>query len=244
MLKLLTWNCQGAFRKKYPLIAGLAPDLAVIQECECPERIPWKLGKPPAAFLWFGEGLNKGLGVFSWTNLTFQAVENYDASLRFCVPIRVTAPYQFQLIAVWTKDDKRMSSHSYSGQLYGALGAYREFIQAADTVVIGDYNSSKRTTPKNRLGNHATLALDLSDLWLVSAYHQFYFEKQGQEKRWTYFRGRKLDRPAHIDYVYIPSRWTRRLSNVQVGDPHGWLEHSDHCPVIVEVQTKTASEIV
>jgi exodeoxyribonuclease III len=243
MLKLMTWNCQGAFRKKYPLVASLAPDLAVIQECECLERIPWKLERPPTSTLWFGDGPNKGLGVFSWTNLTFEVLADYDHSLRYCIPIRVTAPYQFQLIAVWAMDHK-INSHSYSAQVYGALGAYREFIQAADTVVIGDYNSSKRTTPRSRLGNHATLTLDLNDLWLVSAYHQFYFEHQGQEKRWTYFRGRKIDRHAHIDYVYIPSRWTRRLANVQVGDPKGWLEHSDHCPVIVEVQAKTPTEIV
>lgn len=239
----MTWNCQGAFRKKYPLVANIAPDLAVIQECECPERIPWKQGQPPSSFLWFGESPTKGLGVFSWTNLSLQAQEDYDRSIRYCIPIRVTAPYEFLLIAVWAMDHK-MDSHSYSAQVYGALGAYRELILAKDTVVMGDYNSSKRTTPKSRLGNHATLALDLKDLWLISAYHQFYFEQQGQERRWTYFRGRKLDRRSHIDYVYIPSRWLRRLANVQVGDPKGWLEYSDHCPVIVEIQPKTDLEIV
>ena len=242
MLKLLTWNCQGAFRKKYPLIADLTPDLAVIQECEHPDRIPWKQGRPPASTLWFGEKPTKGLGVFSWTDLTFEPLAEYDPTIRYCIPIQITAPYRFHLIAVWAMDHK-VDSHSYSGQVYQALGAYRDFIEASDTVLMGDYNSSTLTTPKSRLGNHATLTLDLNRLWLVSAYHQFYFEKQGQEKRWTFFHHRKPDRRGHIDYAYIPTRWLRRLSNVQVGDPKTWLTHSDHCPVIVEIQEKEKGTI-
>ena len=43
MLKLLTWNCAGAFRKKTGPLTAFQPDLAVIQECERPER---RLFKP------------------------------------------------------------------------------------------------------------------------------------------------------------------------------------------------------
>jgi len=243
MLKLMTWNCQGAFRKKYPLVADLAPDLAVIQECEHPERIPWKFGRPPTAALWFGEKPTKGLGVFSWTDLTFQPLEEYDSSIRYCIPIRVIAPYQFQLIAVWAMQHKR-GLHSYGAQVYQAIGAYRQFILDADTVFMGDYNSSQRTTPEGRMGNHTAIAMNLHELWLISAYHHFFLERQGQEKRATYFRGRKLDRPAHLDYAYIPSRWLRRLAKVEVGDPNIWLAHSDHCPIIVEIKEKAKGIIV
>jgi exodeoxyribonuclease-3 len=243
MIKLVTWNCQGAFRKKFFPIAAMAPDLAVIQECEHPDRIKWKGGQPPSSMLWFGEKPARGLGVFSWTDFTFEPLEGYDASIRHCIPIRVVSPYTFQFIAVWAMDHKD-DRHSYSGQVYQAIGAYREFIQAADTALIGDFNSSTLTTPKSRLGNHATLTLDLHNLWLISAYHQFYHERQGQEKRWTFFHGRKQARHGHIDYVYIPSRWLRRLANVQVGDPQGWLQHSDHCPVIVEIREVEKGRIV
>ncbi len=243
MLKILTWNCQGAFRKKFPLVASYTPDLAVIQECEQLERIPWKKGPPPTTSLWFGEKPTRGLGIFSWTGLAFQALDEYDRSIRYCIPLQVTAPYRFQLIAVWAMEDKD-DRHSYSGQVYQAIGQYRAFIQAADTLVIGDYNSSQRTTPKTRIGTHATLTLDLHDLWLISAYHHFYLERQGQEKRGTFFHGRKIDRSAHLDYVYLPTRWLRRLAKVQVGDPHEWLKHSDHCPVMVEIQEKEKGLIV
>lgn len=236
-MKLLTWNCQGAFRKKYSLVAALQPDLAVIQECEQPERIPWKLGRPPSGHLWFGQNPTRGLGIFSWTGFSFQESAIHDRSIQYCAPVEVTAPFSFHLVAVWTKEANH-AKHSYSGQIYQALGLYREFILGADTAILGDYNSSPSTTPRSRMGNHPTLQIDLNDLWLVSAYHHFFHERQGKESRGTYFRSRRLDRPAHIDYAYIPTRWLRRLARVEVGDPASWLEYSDHCPILVEIREK------
>jgi exodeoxyribonuclease-3 len=38
-MKLLTWNCAGAFSKKTGQLAEFNPDLAVIEECERPEKL-------------------------------------------------------------------------------------------------------------------------------------------------------------------------------------------------------------
>jgi exodeoxyribonuclease III len=236
-MRLITWNCQGAFRKKYPLIARFNPDLAVIQECEHPDKLRWKDAPEPSCLAWFGDKSSKGLGIFSWTDLSFTALADYDATIRYCIPLQIEAPLRFHAMAVWAMDhpDGKLS---YSAQIYQAIAAYREFIQAEDTVFLGDFNSSKRTTPRARIGNHATLTIALEDLWLTSAYHHFYHEKQGKELHGTYFRGRKPEKKGHIDYVYLPVRWLRRLARVQLGDPAVWLAHSDHCPVIVEVDPK------
>ena len=242
-MKLLTWNCQGAFRKKYSLIAGLAPDLAVIPECESLDKIPWKAGNAPTSAFWYGDKPSKGVGVFSWTGLVFDDLEGWDDSIRYCIPLRITAPYQFHLIAVWAMDHPK-DNLSYSAQIFQAVGLYREFIKAADTVMMGDFNSSKRTTPSSRIGNHTTLTTAIEDLWMVSAYHHFTHEKAPKETRGTFFRARKSDKPAHIDYAYIPVRWLRRLRKVTVGDPSVWLAHSDHCPVIVEIEPKDQTMIV
>jgi endonuclease/exonuclease/phosphatase family metal-dependent hydrolase len=242
-MRFVTWNCQGAFRKKYPLIASLSPDLAVIQECESPERLKWKEGNPPTCTLWFGEKPTKGLGIFSWTDLEISSLGDYDASIRYCVPLEIQRPIPFRLVAVWAMDhrDRKLS---YSAQVFSAVGLYREFISGGDTLFMGDFNSSKRSTPKSRLGNHTTLTTQLDDLWMVSAYHHFFHEKQAKETRGTYFRGRKSDKPAHIDYAYVPVRWLRRLRDVQVGDPAFWLAHSDHCPLIVDFITKEKDSMV
>jgi exonuclease III len=233
-VRLISWNCQGAFRKKYSLIARFKPDLAVIQECEDPHRIPWKMGCPPNEAVWCGDNPTRGLGIFSWAGLTFQPLEQIDETIRYCLPLQVRGSRPMNLIAVWAMDhrDRRLS---YSAQIYQAIAIYREFIQSAETLFVGDFNSSKKTTPRSRIGNHATLTTALEDFWLVSAYHHFFHEKQGKELHGTFYRGRKPDKPAHIDFAYIPVAWLRVLRRVQVGDPTAWLEHSDHCPLIVDV---------
>lgn len=38
-MRLVTWNCQGGLHRKIAAIEALEPDLAIIQECECPDRL-------------------------------------------------------------------------------------------------------------------------------------------------------------------------------------------------------------
>jgi exonuclease III len=61
-MKIVSWNCNGAFRKKFEIIQSLAPDIMVIQECEDPEQSSDKQYKSWANnFLWLGANKNKGI---------------------------------------------------------------------------------------------------------------------------------------------------------------------------------------
>ena len=64
-MRLVIWNCKGAFNRKNPLIAKLNPDLLVIPECKKLDApIAGVLGLPPVnSFDWIGTDQNKGLGV-------------------------------------------------------------------------------------------------------------------------------------------------------------------------------------
>lgn len=234
-MKLITWNCQGAFRKKFARIAKARPDLAVIQECEHPDRLKWDdLGTPPLTQLWFGEKPTRGVGVFSWTGLELSLAENYDPAIRHCIPVKVSGTVRFNLLAIWAMQasDRRLS---YIAQVNLGLINYQAFIQETDTVLIGDLNSNQRLQHADRLGSHDWVVRSLSDLDMVSAYHYYFRQKHGLESAYTYFFARKPDRPYHLDYIFIPRRWLKRLKKVMVGKPETWLKNSDHCPLTVEI---------
>ena len=65
-IKILTWNCNGTFRKKFESLLKFDADIYVIQECENP-----KLTKDIAYqdfsinHLWKGDTKNKGVGIFA-----------------------------------------------------------------------------------------------------------------------------------------------------------------------------------
>jgi exodeoxyribonuclease-3 len=236
-VKFVTWNCQGAFRKKYSRIARSTPDLAVIQECEHLERLgrPRPLLPPPTTQMWFGESAARGLGIFSWTGLEFSLAEGYDASIHYCVPLRVRGPECFNLLAVWAMEhsDQRLS---YIAQVNLAIISYQDFIRENNTILMGDFNSSPRHDPNSRLGSHDWVVRSLADMDIVSAYHAFFREQPGSESRATFFMNRKLEQHYHLDYIFIPRRWLKRVQKTRIGDPAKWLAHSDHCPVFVEIE--------
>jgi hypothetical protein len=71
----------------------------VIQECERPEKLIFPQDFQPASMAWFGDvGAAKGVGVFAFSGLQVQvAGEIYDPTIRYCVPLRVTGPWNFHL---------------------------------------------------------------------------------------------------------------------------------------------------
>ena len=73
--KIITWNCNMAFRKKAGLILSYQPDILVIPECEHPDKLKFMEGIPePTDILWFGTNVNKGLGIFSYSNFRFNYI--------------------------------------------------------------------------------------------------------------------------------------------------------------------------
>jgi len=81
---------------------------------------------------------------------------------------------------------------------------------------------------------HQDSCLELQNGFL-SAYHHFFSECQGEEKRPTHYFYHHKNRGYHIDYVFLPDPWANGIEKVEVGKYSEWAKVSDHVPVIVEV---------
>ena len=234
-MRIVTWNCQGAFRRKAEYIARFAPDIAVIQECECPERLDFPIHiPPPTSVLWFGERLAKGIGILSYTDLCFSLYEDYDSTIKYCVPLQVTgASITLNLLAVWAMNHKDPKL-SYIGQVSQAITRYSKFIAKQETVIVGDFNSNKQWDRKPGVGNHSWVVATLAQQGLVSVYHQWSGEAQGGESVKTLYMYRRQEKVYHIDYCFVPQTWVKRLQSFSVGSYEQWIRWSDHMPLLVE----------
>ncbi|NNF80092.1 MAG: hypothetical protein HKN05_18885 [Rhizobiales bacterium] len=79
----------------------------------------------------------------------------------------------------------------------------------------------------------------LEKLGLVSAYHAYTGETNGEETLPThYWRDRKKDGPTyHIDYIFMPENWLSSIKEFQVGAFEDWCgaRLSDHVPLVLDV---------
>lgn len=114
--------------------------------------------------------------------------------------------------------------------IQGAL-RYRDWLVAAPTGVLGDFNdnASYLTT------NWPALLEAFEPLGLVSAYHTWTGEAFGQETTSTHFHRRAATSGWHVDYCFAPEVWAPRITIVHVGSHDEWGTLSDHTPVIVDI---------
>ena len=102
-------------------------------------------------------------------------------------------------------------------------------------IVCGDFNSNKIWDGKRQTHNHSAVVSLLERRGLLSAYHYFFSEPQGQETRPTYYFWHRKTRGYHIDYVFLPRAWASCIQSVTVGHHADWSHHSDHVPLSVDV---------
>lgn len=232
-MKLITWNCQGAFRKKAHHLFDLQPTIAVIQECECPAKLRFAHAGPrPDDFLWQGDNLYKGVGVFGFGNVRFEVDARYDRAFRHCIPVRVSGDVELHLLAVWAMGHKQ-KARSYVGQVYHAALHYADFLRERESVVLGDFNSNAIWDRERQVSNHSALVKLLDEAGLVSVYHAQAGEAHGREQQPTYYHHRSPHKGYHLDYCFVPQSWLGRMEALHVGLFVPWCQQSDHTPLAV-----------
>ena len=236
-MKIITWNCNMAFRKKADLLSVYKPDILVIQECECIEKLKFtNVIAKPTDTLWFGNNQHKGLAIFSYGDLKLKALEVHNKDLQMIVPISVTGgEFDFNLFAVWAYNPTDPDG-TYVEQVWKAIHHYDELLSSKLAILAGDFNSNTIWDRKRRAGNHTNVVKYLADKGIHSTYHLQHQQIQGKEQHPTFYLYRHLDKPYHLDYCFVSEAIAERMVSVEVGDHAFWCVYSDHVPLMVTIE--------
>lgn len=223
-----------AYRKKAGFILAQRPDIVIIPECEHPDKLKFAAGVPiPGDVFWSGTNLNKGLGVFSYSEYKFRLHNNYNPDLKNILPLIVTGgKIDFTLFAIWANNPKD-KGHQYVGQVWKALSHYNDLLKDQKTILAGDFNSNTIWDKPRREGNHSTVVALLESKKIYSTYHSFFNQQQGKEKHNTLFMYRHPDKAYHIDYCFTSDDLAQKIATVKVGTHKKWAALSDHTPLTI-----------
>ena len=245
-MKIVTWNCSGALRKKTSYIDNLGADILVIQECEDPAKSTKQYRQWAGDnYLWQGETKNKGIGVFprnghkikslKWSGkFSIKCINNNSKSLSWSsdelqsfMPLIIEEKYI--LVAVWTKK-ANSPNFGYIGQFWKYIQIHKEKIKRDNIILCGDFNSNAIWDEPDRWWNHSDVVKELQEINITSLYHHVTGEPQGKEKQKTFYMYRKQNKPYHIDYIFM-SNTLLNSSSLTVHDFKNWIECSDHVPL-------------
>lgn len=235
-MRIVSWNCQGAFRKKADFILTLKPDMLVIQECEHPDKLKFSENtKKPNDVYWYSDGGKKGIGIFSYSNFKFKLLPDFNPEFRYILPLEVTGNGQtFTLLAIWAMGNKENREARYIGQVWFAINHYKNLLRSS-TILIGDFNSNKIWDYKDRVGTHSNVVNKLEEKDIHSVYHKHFNTEQGKEKHPTLYMYRKQEKPYHIDYCFVSADLLDKVTKVEIGTYENWTAHSDHSPVNIDI---------
>jgi len=241
-MRIVAWNCNMALDRKIEVLLALKPDIAVVSECAEPDRFrfrrkpDWVESKP----VWIGR-----IPIRAWRS---SASNGYAARIaeytsRGFAISRLSA-FQAPWIAICSLSGAQNASAGITrkrqaGPLRRALAKYKEFISAGPASLPG--TSTTMSFGTNPAG--ATITILRWRRWQASVCSapttEFHGEQQGGESRPTlYWRDRRKDGLTyHIDYVFLPDPWIRKVKELRLGRFEDWCGAglSDHVPVIVDV---------
>ena len=231
-MRITTWNCNGAFRRKFGYIADLRSDIAIVQECEDPIKAGGEYKEWAENYIWIGTNKNKGLGVFAKKHVILRKLDWHDSALELFIPCAVNE--SFKLLAVWTQHAKSQP-YRYIGQLWKYLQVHKQALSEGDCVICGDFNSNSIWDKEHRGSSHTDVVRELAAIDVTSLYHLMSTEEHGNETAPTFFMHRNTQKPYHIDYAFASQKLVKENSDVTIGRNSPWLTHSDHMPLTFEI---------
>ena len=232
-MRIVSWNCyRGPCLDRAERLAPLRPNIAVIQECARPDPMPLD-----GRVAWFGTNPRQGVGVVANSPYKVTRGPTDTTFDHTAFPAIVSGPVSFNVLAIWA-----LPRPSYVRAILRALETYADFLRAAPSLVIGDFNCFAEWKGKAPSKDHVELARRLRDEFaLVSAYHSAPGFNVSEAETPTYFFRWKENRPFHIDYCFVPAAWRSSIKSVDVRPFNEAKWQSDHRPVVVELELPNCS---
>lgn len=236
-MKIITWNCNGAFREKYKALLKLQADIWVIQECESPEYLVKKgIFLPVENTLWHGTRAYKGLGVFTFNKIKLEKSPHFNPEYHYILPTKIKIPTNDEIIlnAVWASTVPNKSDWDYIGQMCHFAQHHSPCFQK-NSITLGDFNINMQWNQSFKKEHNYEKFLELmKNLKQDSLYHQLNNIPQGKETTATSYYRRNPNCPFHIDYIYVGKNIFTHLKKFKIYNKE-WLQYSDHVPLEIEI---------
>ncbi len=239
-MKIISWNCNGAFRLKYQALMSLKADIWVIQESESPEYLAEKgIFIPAEKHLWHGDRSCKGLSIFAFNGCQIKKADFFTPEFKYVLPVRVALQpgKSFLLTGIWASTVKNNHDWDYIGQMCVFMERYQQHFNQ-NSVMIGDFNSNMLwNSYYKKEHNYARFLSLLAAKGMFSVYHMLSGREQGQELVPTSYYHRDEARGFHIDYAFINKKKLEKLRKFEIAGKE-WLQYSDHVPLVLELENE------
>jgi len=235
-MRLISWNCGRGYRKKINKILELNPDIAVIQECENLEKLrSFCKDKIPLKSFWFSEhDQNKGIGIFFYGGYEILSIEHYS-NIEFVIPMKIRNKFEFYLFAIWAMSPiGKDKGRSYTYQIEKAVKKYENILKNNLAILIGDFNTPHIEEPVEKSG--FMVVEGFKGMEIFSAYHEYFKKGYGEHDQHTFYQHKNAEFKHMLDYCFASKSIIEKVSKVEIGKYGNWIEFSDHCPLIVDIE--------
>lgn len=241
-MRIVSWNCKIGFsRNKAEYINKYNADIYIIQECTKNDIEQLKDFKKYST--WYGDNIDStyGVGYFS-DNYQCKLLPENNNEFRYVVPYEISGENtQFTLFSIWTKDkDINNKKIEYTEQTWKAINydVYKKYLNKS-VLLIGDFNSNNywhKQYKEKKVPAHSDIIEKLSELNIISVYHEYYKCINGKEEDPTLLWQMNETQRFHIDYCFASLDF--KINKIEVGTINEWRKTrlSDHCPLIIELE--------
>ncbi|HEY8787857.1 MAG TPA: hypothetical protein VIM10_01790 [Actinopolymorphaceae bacterium] len=140
-MRMVVWNCRMGLARKLDALLELRPDVAILPEAGDQSRLSTSvLQAHSLSYACIGGRNTKGLGVIVRAPYRLSAAPDLASSLEWVLPLRITGPMSFTLLAVWAMNHRASNKRPGEGQLRQvdrAIDLFDNQLRTGPLVVAG-----------------------------------------------------------------------------------------------------------